>query len=100
MGRLRNLLRKVRDGVKSARDEAAHPGRPPTFKASTNPYVVEPEERIAHERARDAASAPTPAPTAPAKAADDDTPWYLQNPETEGWDATNPGTDPKRKNLT
>ena len=26
-------------------------------------------------------------------------PWYLQGDRDDGWDATNPGTEPSRKNL-
>ncbi len=45
--------------------------------------------------------APLAAPAGKAEfpAAAEPLPWYLQN-DTDGWDATNPGTEPETKNLT
>jgi hypothetical protein len=85
MGLLRNLAKKVVGGVKAVREEAKHPGRPPTFKASENPFVREPEEKIAHDKAKAEIKA-----DAKGKNAATDKPWYLDG-QNDGWDETNPG---------
>lgn len=47
---------------------------------------------------------PSPAPAEPgpktAEKPTEDLPWYLQGDRDAGWDATNPGTEPEKKNLT
>lgn len=72
------IRRLLRGALKRARGEAL-PAEPP---------------RAVPEPARTAPEPP------PAKARDDrsDRAWYLQ-PDTDGWDATNPGSEPERKNL-
>lgn len=91
MGILRSLAKKVVGAAKAVNEEASHPGRPPTFKASTNPFHEEPEERIAHEKAKAAAKAGAAAnpPADPEASARTGQPWYLDN-ETDGWDETDP----------
>jgi hypothetical protein len=53
---------------------------------------------------RSPAPGPAPAPADPpaktAEKATEDLPWYLQGDRDAGWDATNPGTEPEKKNLT
>lgn len=100
MGLLRKLARKVVDAAQAVREEAKHPGRPPGFKASTNPFYQEPEERLAHEREKqqilkEAAADPGHAPP---NEATEGTPWYLKGEQADpGWDETNPGWEPGKK---
>jgi hypothetical protein len=68
---LRDLARKLVGGVRALNEEARHPGRPPTHRASGNPFHVEPEER----------RRPADGPEA--------RPWFLDG-SNDGWDDTNP----------
>ena len=109
MGLLRKLARKVVDGVQAVREEAKHPGRPQGFKASTNPFYQEPEERLAHEKekerireeaeaSRAAAEAKADPGHTPPNEATEGTPWYLKGEQADpGWDETNPGWEPGKK---
>ena len=103
MGLLRNLAKKVVGAAKAVKDEAAHPGRPPSHKVDTNPF-----HRDDPPAAAPAAAAPAAA-AAPSHAAEDlaagetasgkvgvkanqdrtGRPWYLDGTQ-EGWDATDP----------
>lgn len=105
MGLIRTFAKKVVSGIQAVREEAKHPGRPQGFKASTNPFYQEPEERIALEKekaairaAAEAAKAAEPG-HAPPNEATQGTPWYLKGEQAdEGWDETNPSVgDEKAK---
>lgn len=68
-------------------------GRAPAASPAPRPYAPAAPVQTA---APVPPPSPAPSPTAaPAEAL----PWYLQN-DTDGWDATNPGTEPETKNLT
>lgn len=103
MGLFRSLAKRVATGIGAIKQDATHPGRPPTFRAAANPFVAEPEDRIAHEKAKEAIraaavkkpAATTPGPTLPTPAATaTERPWYLDG-ENDGWDETNPEPDKK-----
>jgi len=75
---IRDLARRVKHRLDALRDEARHPGQPQSYG------------RHVRESAADPQKSPE-APSVGGSGADaGDTPWYLQNPETEGWDHTNP----------
>jgi hypothetical protein len=106
MGLIRNMAKKVVQGIRSAREEANHPGRPPGFKAADHPLYEVPEAAAA--RARAATQPPPPssasAPStkdpgyAPPNEATEGTPWYLKGEQADpGWDETNPGWEPGKK---
>ncbi len=67
---LRSLAKKLVGGVRALSEEAKHPGRPPTYKASENPFHVEPEEKQPRNGTTDK-------------------PWFLDG-TNDGWDDTNP----------
>lgn len=83
MGLLRKLAQKVIGGAKAVHAEANHPGQPPPHKASQNPFYEQPEERIAHQKAKEAAQANAKDSTK------SDQPWFLDG-SNDGWDDTNP----------
>jgi hypothetical protein len=102
MGLIRNMAKKVVQGIRAAREEANHPGRPPGFKAADHPLYEVPEAAAARARA---ARAPPPAVVAekdpghaPPNEATEGTPWYLKGEQADpGWDETNPGWEPGKK---
>jgi len=101
MRRLRRLGRKVVDGLRSAKSEASHPGRPPSYKATDSPFWDEPalksEELKDRVRKMDEAKTPeNPSGEDEAqggnlrKSDDEELPWYLEgDDDLDGWDNTN-----------
>jgi hypothetical protein len=108
MGLIRKLAQRLRDGVRegvrSAKEEAVSPGRPPPHRESINPFWEEERRKGASAPVSAQAGAPVAAPAAPAApessatAATSGRPWYLEGEAAdEGWDETNPGWEPGRK---
>lgn len=108
MGLIRKLAQRLRDsvreGVRSAKEEAVSPGRPPPHRESINPFWEEERRKGATVSAPAPVNAPaspgvpaaTPEPSATAATAG--RPWYLEGEAAdEGWDETNPGWEPGRK---
>lgn len=107
MGIGRRLGRLVLDGLRNLNREAAHPGRPPSYKATDSPFWQEPAEKA--EKTREAAARMAeaqgdvperekPSPAAPEpkggnlkhSGGEEELPWYLQGEEDlDGWDNTN-----------
>jgi len=94
VGIIRKLGRKVKNGIRSVRDEAGHPGRPPPHKASENPYW-EPPKEPAGKAAAPAAAAPASEPAAATPAESEKGKdqskefWFLDGEDADGWEATN-----------
>jgi len=95
VGIIRKLGRKVKDGLRSVRDEAGHPGRPPPHKTSENPFWEEPGEKKAAQPAAKAAqpaakAAPESGEAASSEGKDQSKDfWFLDGEDADGWEATN-----------
>ena len=90
MGIIRKLGRKVKNGLRSVRDEAGHPGRPPPHKTSENPYWEEPKEPAGKKAAAAPEAAAPPAPEASDKGKDQSKEfWFLDGEDADGWESTN-----------
>lgn len=82
---LRDLAKKVLG--RSPPPAATHTSPPPAVTRPAAPVAPKP------------AAAPAK-PSAAAPAEEEDKPWYLQGQEDlDGWDETNPGEEPGKKNL-
>lgn len=94
LGKVRSGLHKVKEGIKAVREEASHPGRPPSHKAADNPLwsPAAPTAQASIPPARSPSPAAEAAPAA--KRATESKPWFLDGSEgTEGWDQTNPSDE-------
>jgi hypothetical protein len=86
MGLFERVKNRIKSGIGAVTEEARHPGRPPSHKASSNPFHAQPEEkRAAKEAAADVKATQEAAPTKGGVAK----PWYLDG-NNDGWDDTDP----------
>ncbi|MDO9280721.1 MAG: hypothetical protein Q7U06_02365 [Pseudomonadota bacterium] len=92
MGLFSRLKDKVKAGLGAAKEEANHPGRPPSHRVDHNVFHREGSDRDEAARVAKAAADPTRK-----KNAGEDKPWYLDG-ENDGWDDVNVTPDEKPKN--
>jgi hypothetical protein len=101
--RVKGSLALAKTVVDAVREEARHPGRPPSSMAADSPFWKDDPQDSAHAKARDgieaARAAAPPAPPAPpapvdTEGRDGETFWFLKDgADAEGWDTTNPSEE-------
>ena len=86
--------RLIKDVVEVIRDEARHPGRPPSRHAAESPLWKEDPNDSAHQKARAGVAEARAQPAAPvpvdSRGRDGERLWFLDgNQVDEGWEKTN-----------
>ncbi|MES2644008.1 MAG: hypothetical protein V4850_31250 [Myxococcota bacterium] len=87
MGLFSKIKEKVKAGLGAAKEEANHPGRPPSHRVDHNAFHRDEAARVAKEAADPSRK----------KNAGEDKPWYLDG-QNDGWDDVNVEQDPKPPN--